>query len=398
MHILEQYSLGCGARISKPKMITHYFPLLYDKYITIHNSKKFESRNYDFWEDVTRYLRGPLSKEGIKMVQVGGGDDPPINGVDERTLGKTSMKQSANIVKEALLHVGIDSFPVHVASAFDIPIVALYSNMHPNHSGPYWSAPEKVVCLESHRGGRKPSYSPNESEKSINMIYPEIIANSVLEKLGLEDRINETTKFIGDLYKSFMIELIPDFVINPEAFPQGNINVRMDYEHNEEVLIRTLVHRECTIIADKPIDLKYLLPYRKHVLNINFNIDNAFTEEYIDSIKRTGIRFSLGSYESDPEIITNLRLKFFDYDVDQYSHPIKKDFDPNLRIENDTYFKSNKFIFSKGKLYSSLLDWKSEKHKESFFDNESKAEDCEDFWKEAEHFRIITKNNNGNSR
>jgi len=87
-----------------------------------------------------------------------------------------------------------------------------------------------------------------------------------------------------------------------------------------------------------------------------------------------------------------LRLKFFDYDVDQYQHPTKKDFDPNLKIENDTYFKSNKFIFSKGKLYSSLLDWKSEKkHKESFFDSESKAEDCEDFWKEAEHFRIITK-------
>ena len=38
-HLAEEYAKSCGVKIGKPVLKPHYFPIVYDKYITIHNDK-----------------------------------------------------------------------------------------------------------------------------------------------------------------------------------------------------------------------------------------------------------------------------------------------------------------------------------------------------------------------
>ena len=390
VHILEQYALGTGVKIREPFMVTHFFPVHSDKYITIHNGKKFETRNYDLWRDVVAYIRPILNKEGISIVQVGGKEDGPIDGVEEYTMGRTTLKQTASVIRGAMLHVGIDSFPVHVASCFDVPVVGLYSNMHPSHSRPYWSSFGKAICLESHREGRKPSYSAHESVKSINMINPEDVANAVFKLLKIDASISEKTVYIGPSYASPILELVPNFPIEAVNCPQGGINVRMDYEHNEQILAHTLSKRKCNVLAKKPINLGLLSQFRQNVASITFEIDETFTEDYFDKVKRLGIPMSLGVYKRKVNSITDLRIQFFEYEIDEFTHSTKEDF-KDEDITEGQEFKSNKFIMSNGKLYLSYMDWKNDNSTPSFNLNSSKVIDCPEFWREVEHFRI-TKN------
>jgi hypothetical protein len=46
MHILEQYALNCGVSISKPYISEEFFPLPFEKYITLHPKGKFPSISY----------------------------------------------------------------------------------------------------------------------------------------------------------------------------------------------------------------------------------------------------------------------------------------------------------------------------------------------------------------
>jgi hypothetical protein len=68
-HLAEEYAKSCGVKIGKPVLRPHYFPILYDKYITIHNDKKVQSKEYDMWPEVIELLK-PYLKD-IKVIQIG---------------------------------------------------------------------------------------------------------------------------------------------------------------------------------------------------------------------------------------------------------------------------------------------------------------------------------------
>ena len=117
MHILEQYALNCGVSISKPYVSEEFFPLPFEKYITLHPKGKFPSREYDYWEEVTTNLFPILEKHNIKIVQVGGKEDQVVP-FCYPTNGQTNLNNLAYLVKNSLLHLGVDSLPIHFASAF----------------------------------------------------------------------------------------------------------------------------------------------------------------------------------------------------------------------------------------------------------------------------------------
>ena len=52
MHLLETYSLNCGAKIDRPFIYESYFPNPIENYILIQTETQFDSRNYSFWQDV----------------------------------------------------------------------------------------------------------------------------------------------------------------------------------------------------------------------------------------------------------------------------------------------------------------------------------------------------------
>ena len=39
-HLAEEYAKSCGVKIGKPILKPHYYPVVHEKYITIHNDKK----------------------------------------------------------------------------------------------------------------------------------------------------------------------------------------------------------------------------------------------------------------------------------------------------------------------------------------------------------------------
>ena len=145
-HLAEEYAKSCGVKIGKPVLNPHYFPILHDKYITIHNDKKVQSKEYDMWIDVISLLRPHLAD--TKIIQVGAIGEQTIEGVDQH-IPTGTLKQSAYIIKNALAHVGIDSVPVHIASALDRPVVGIYSHTYASTCEPLWNEKSKEYKLRT---------------------------------------------------------------------------------------------------------------------------------------------------------------------------------------------------------------------------------------------------------
>jgi len=101
-----------------------------ETYITFHAKTTQDPKDYERWDEVFEQL------QGITVVQVGNADEPLIkyeNVIDLR--GKTTPQQLAYIIKHAKLHLGLDSFPAHVASAVETPSVILYGGTYAKQGG-----------------------------------------------------------------------------------------------------------------------------------------------------------------------------------------------------------------------------------------------------------------------
>ena len=198
-HIAEEYAKSLGVRIGSPVLSTHFYPVLPDKFITFHtNFKKVPSRHYDYWPVALKLIKEHFKTPEIKIIQVGGAEDPPFEECDHITLG-ASFRQMGYILEKSMLHLGIDSLPVHMASAVDIPIVALYSNIFPECSEPLWNTKSRIRHLSPDFSKIKPSFSLNESPKRVNEIPPEDIASSVLDLLEIPHDLSQC------LLKTFLL-------------------------------------------------------------------------------------------------------------------------------------------------------------------------------------------------
>ena len=138
MHLIQKYALSTGSKIGKPYIVKKYFPVDAEKYITVQNSSGMPGKCYDFFEDVLQFLKPLLDKNNYKIVQIGGEKDKKIPNAIDLT-GKSNINQTAYIISKASLHLGNDSFAVHMASGFDVPTVGLYGITSPELAGPYWN-------------------------------------------------------------------------------------------------------------------------------------------------------------------------------------------------------------------------------------------------------------------
>ncbi|MEY4342988.1 MAG: hypothetical protein RL736_784 [Pseudomonadota bacterium] len=124
MHLLEKYALNTGSKITKPFIIKKYFPVPYEKYITVQNSSGMSGKCYDYFQDVIDFLFPILEKNGYKIIQIGSKTDSSLNKVINLQ-GSTDINQTAFILNNSKLHIGNDSFAIHMCSAFEIPLIAL---------------------------------------------------------------------------------------------------------------------------------------------------------------------------------------------------------------------------------------------------------------------------------
>ena len=157
MHLLDTYALNCGVKIDKPYIYTTFYPLGEEKYITIQPFSNYSGKVYDYWNEVINYMQPKLSEHGIRIVQIGKQDDPQLAHCIW-TQGSTTIAQASFLIKNSKLHLGVDSFGAHVASAYGRKIVGLYSTNWAENCKPYWSNEEDCVLLEPDRSKRKPSF------------------------------------------------------------------------------------------------------------------------------------------------------------------------------------------------------------------------------------------------
>lgn len=185
MHILEAYALTCGCYIDKPFIQEEAIDLPTKKYITFHAyDPKGDARLYERWQEVIDLLSSNSSFD-YSIIQTGGVLDTTYEGVDKTYLGKTTYNSLAYLIKNAELHLGFDSLPVHIASYYDKKIVAIYG-YYSQMSRPYFSSPDHVKLFEPDFSTIKPSFSYNDPHKLINTIDSNNIYLAVLQLLGLQ--------------------------------------------------------------------------------------------------------------------------------------------------------------------------------------------------------------------
>lgn len=382
-HLIEEYAKNLGVKIGKPIFPTHYMPIIDGKYITVHVDNKIDSKFYEFFPEVIELLKNLLSPLGYKIYQIGGGDDPQLPLVDKSFLDFT-RKQTSYIVKHSSLHLGIDSFPVHQASTFDVPIVVLYSHIYPSHANPYWSTASKVRILEADRGGRKPSYTYHEKPKSINTIKPEDVVKNVCELLNVPYTKSINTKFIGELYSQAVVEIIPNFYGLSEELKNRLINIRMDYFHNENNLFAWCSNYSCHIVANKPIAVSLLAQCKKNIKKITFQIQNTedFPREYLEAVKNLGIDIACST--KNKEQLPRIRNFYFDFRVELDEPPNQDKVNELSQIPN-LKFLTKKDIFSKAKRYASKAHVD---YDQVFVDRASDVIYNESFWTDLDHYFI----------
>lgn len=359
MHILEQYALNCGLKIGKPFIHEKYFPLPYEKYITFNPFGKFNSRRYSYWQDVINILQPILSKENIGIVQIGGQNE---NGYHNcfHLMGQTNFNQTAYIINNSLLHFGVDSFPIHIASAFNKKIVGLYCNMYSSQSKPYWSNSDDIILLQADLNGQKPSYAAEENPKTIDTIKPEVIASSILKLLNINYDINHETVYIGPKYGHLILESIPSTILPPNIFPNLVLNIRYDFidEINDNDYIATLNNlniRNCVIVTDKPIFLERLSQLKEKITNIFYDITYKNIDfDFINKAKFLGIKLDIifnKSKINDNFILDQKKLELIEYP--ELINIIENQEKPKDKILSSSFYKSKKILFAKNNTYLS---------------------------------------------
>ncbi len=391
MHILEAYSTSCGLKISKPYILEKFHGLTTEKYITIHTGDgKFDSRTYDYWQDVVDFLYNFLNPVGIDIIQVGSKKDPSLKNVTNSN-GKTNLNHLAYIIKNSLLHVGIDSLPTHMASSYGKKIVALYSNAPAQNSKPYWSKDEDVILLESDKGGDKPTYAKIEVPKTINTIMPDTIFLSVLKLLGVKSNYKYKMLYLGKEYAKSLIEYVPNFKL--ETKDLSPLFIRMDLNFDEAFAADALSNNKATIITDRPLSPEFIKANRANITTVIIRANKSGLSPFATELKNNSVEFYVFSKLSGEEL-SDLKFEFLDISLVKSEKIIKKkDIKQLDGVDiNSLFYLPNKFILSEGKYYDNICSLKKGDNIERLTKRLTKVKyDEDDFWDESQHFCFLKK-------
>jgi len=376
IHAYSSY-LGTIPKNEKPVLQEHIFPLPFERYIVFHNDNALPSKHYDYMPEVIALLK-PILK-GYAFVQIGGPKDPHIEGVDVHYAGLT-WNQSAYVISKCDLFIGQDSAPAHIVSMYDRKAVVLYSHIYEQQSPLNWSSPENVRTLSPDFSAKKPSYAAQENPKRNKEIGVEKICNAAFELLGAGTKLNFQTLRIGDTFHERVVEVIPDFVINDDSLKGGLIHMRLDKVFDPQCMKLWLQRgHNVNVVTKKKVDFALLQEFRQHIKQVTLfarDVD-SFDLDYVKSVKSLGC--GLVVVTDNDEILSPLRLKFFDYQVERLHNPDRSIVDS---IPKDAKFWTKKLVFSKGKAYPSTSHWQKKDQ------NPQKIIDTPEFWRDIEFYYI----------
>ena len=147
------------------------------------------------------------------------------------------------------------------------------------------------------------------------------------------------------MYHTPVVDIVPDH--NPINVPRNAItNIRADYSINVQFLQNWLDCKNGNVLTiNSEIPLNIFSYFKKNIEQINLEVNESTSEEYVSDLFGLGIRTQLVS--KDKESLQKLRLKFIDYMVNDVS-PKK----PPSKISKNIKklkIKSSKEVYSMGK-------------------------------------------------
>jgi len=351
MHLLQTYALATGSKIKKPFILKKLYPLSCEKYITIQNSSGMTGKCYDYFQDVIDFLHEKLEKFRYKIVQIGNKDDKPLQRVINLQ-GLTDIHQTAFILNNSKLHIGNDSFAVHMCSAFDIPLVALYSISSPEIAGPFWKN-NNQICLTPENW--LPSFNPNESPKKVNEIKIEKVVSAVESLLFKDSNYNINILNIGNKYGMNMLECYADQILPPDIFPNQLLNIRLDYSETIEnkeynAILNNLNIRECSIVTDKPFNLQPFIQFKERLNSVFYDVTKELNIEFLNNLNILGVKTFLVFHlnEKNESELNSRKIDIIDYPLN--IEIIKRN---KINIESSSTYKSSKLLFANNKIYLS---------------------------------------------
>lgn len=423
MTLAETYALASAVLLGKPVMPDAFFPLDHplDKVILIHAFAAEQERPglraapakvYEHFDEVVALLRPILDPAGYKIFQIGAPGEPQLRGI-ESLVGKTNLHQCAYLVKNCAVLIGNDSIWAHVRGASNRPLVALYGSTGSPHF-PHWRNLISTALIESHRGGKKPSFASHEFPKTINWITPESVANAALAfllELPNHQPLNHRSLFIGQAYNQHLVELVPNVVVTPALQMSGPMVVRMDYVSSgddtvwkdaEGKLASNLQIRKCAIVSDREITLSLLAQLKGNIAQLQLDV-TKLSPAWIKAVKKLGIPTGFFSNETDAGKLSALRLALYDACLfDQVTRPTKEDvikgaavylnkeLDKDLKWDT-VRFKTNRMLLSDDKIYLSKAHWLAGKNTPNTDQNRDFVIDNAEFWAESpNHYYFLS--------
>jgi hypothetical protein len=373
MKLLERYALMTGLQIGDQDMLEQFYALPFTRYITLHAGSGMPGKNYPFFTEVINLIKPYLVAANIEVVQLGVKEDVAIPGC-HHTMGKTTKHQANYLVSRTLLHLSNDSIWSHRVGHLGLPLVETFSTTSVENHSPFQFNEAKTRFISSHRWGKNPTFASQESPSTAMLIDPFLVAKSVLDLLSIPHSIVQRTLHVGQAYNATLFELIPNVVPSPQFNPEMPLAVRMDIEHNEQILAATLqTGRKVNLVLKAPINLQLITAFRASIQSFNYEIDESTPLDYVKSIKKTLQNLTFFSRTADLDELSRIRFKFFDIiNVQHIPNKTRADFEresseyQNTSLDEakkglDSFlkdgrlrFRTNKFVLSQGKTYLSL--------------------------------------------
>ncbi len=382
-HLVEEYAKNLGVKIAKPTVAKHFYPLLADKYITVYSEHTTESKKYQYFNIVFDLIKNSLHQSGIKVVQINAKENCVIPNIDA-CYGDLTFKQNAYILSKSLLHIGVDNVFSHYISSLNIPLISIFGNIYPEVSDGFWSSRDRKINIQS-PWKEKPCLNLVDPENAINKIKPEVIAQSILDQLKINSKVNLKTIHLGASFKDKIIEVIPNFFQPYQELKDQLIYLRLDYGFDAPSFMQWCQWSNVSIISDKLIPLGVLDQIYPKVKNISFIINEKtnLDDFYIKYLKSKKINFQI--LVKDENLIPETQEKYFEIQVRPYKILKKEDMAENPMKISNTFFSSNKTILSNGKRYPSKYHWQKD---ENIIDKNLNIVEDDVFYEELNHYFI----------
>lgn len=372
-HIAEVYAKDLGVKIGKPKITEHFYPIKSEKYIAFQGFSEAPCKNYNYWDVVFKLIKPHLLENDISIVELATTGVTNTFGVDE-SCSPVSNRHNNYIVSKSLLYLGLDEIYMHVASSYDKPIVALFSNNYKENTKPLWNSKSKTTLLEPDFSEIRPSFATEESKVRINEIKPEVIAQSVLDSLNIKETINFKTKYIGKNYHQPSVEIVPDFFGHSPELHNTLITLRGDLFFDEEKIYQWAQTNHLNLHLKDKISDGLLHAISERVQSLVFYLKDADINYNKFFKKIHSLKISLKVVVEDSSILDDLREKYFDFDLVE-----KEKQSEEIKEGTFKYLSKKKFV-SRAQVYSSEFSSKKLDNSNIFTYDEDSSKELESLY------------------